>query len=210
MIIALDGNVYTGKTTITEKAKTTGAIVIAEYEPIQKVGDLVTTQRKYLEQEIRRMSLLRHITARRILMDRSVLSLAAHVWALFALNRADIREEFFRCVLRFYRNFDIIIPDFFIHLWVPWALTYHRYIAGESSVTAKGTPIELVTFDYCTAINEFHSLVHQMLGPAISLRITSANLNEAWELINSLMSNTVENSIPDLVVDAIKFGLRLS
>ena len=120
MIITLDGNVFTGKTSLIEKFRQMEQCsVIPEHghflADIISGEDAWDMQRKYLGAERRRHEYLSTLSFETlIILDRSFVSMAAHVVALNALRSIDIRSRFLSELIHDIQSGEVIIPDKFL------------------------------------------------------------------------------------------------
>jgi len=122
MIIAFDGNVFTGKTSLIEKLhQVEKSSVIPEHShflvDIATGKDAWDIQKKYLDVERHRCEYLSNISSEKlILLDRSFVSMAAHVAALNVSRGIDIRSRFLRELVRDIRSGEVIIPGIFLFI----------------------------------------------------------------------------------------------
>jgi thymidylate kinase len=120
MIIAFDGNVFTGKTSLIEKLHIPGeSEVVREHNYFLDVTrtpkDAWSAQKGYLDAEVRRRGYLARLSREKpVLLDRSFVSMAAHVSGLKAARGIDIRGHFLGEIVSLIRSDKIIIPDIFI------------------------------------------------------------------------------------------------
>lgn len=92
LIVAVDGNVNTGKTTLVhDLIKDHPDFVCAEEYSVEIETDAYDRQIKYLLQDEKRIG----NTMKNIIMDRSILSLCAYVYWLYKGQGLDIRTRFY-------------------------------------------------------------------------------------------------------------------
>ncbi len=120
MILSFDGNVGVGKTTLIQ-ALTIKSDFIAMDEhsafliPSPLHHEMSTRenarllQSAYLEAEAERAGLME--SEHDVLVDRSFVSMAAHVYSLYILSKIDIREWFLAEMLKRMQDAKVIIPD---------------------------------------------------------------------------------------------------
>lgn len=115
MIISFDGNVYAGKTTVINQISgDLGATSINEHgnflEPcdFQNPWDL---QLRYIEAEARRAKL--KVADDIHLLDRSFVSMAAHVYAMYKIEKVDMRTRFLEEMSSRMMINQVLMPDFF-------------------------------------------------------------------------------------------------
>lgn len=152
-IIAIDGNVYTGKTSI---ARTAGGIYIPEHNdfPINLQNDPRQTQKAYLKiDSIRRQCI---ISGRIHYLDRSFVSLCAHVWALYK-SGTDIREQFLSDLINSINAGEQIIPAAYIFVRCSYETALRRYQKNERE-HPKGTAPQLIAREYFESVNEWNLL----------------------------------------------------
>ncbi|MFH1589020.1 MAG: deoxynucleoside kinase [archaeon] len=179
MIISFEGNVYSGKTTlISELKKLDKFIIIPEYSYFFKENDFQnldawSLQKKYMETDIQRVILLEN--GEKSLVDRSILSQAAHVWASYKLNIVDIRKEFLEKLSAMIKQNRIIIPDLFITVKCSHDLIKKRYKLGENSKQKKQTNPLLIKKEYLIQIEYFLKKISSKIP---SETIDTTELNE--------------------------------
>ncbi len=122
MIISFDGNVFSGKTSLIkalselsfgEKIDEQGAFLKNDIPShvFSEKEIAISAQLNYLQAEEERM---KHIDENKTcLLDRSFVSMAAHVYALYQVNNLDIRDWFLKEIeVRIYSG-KVAIPDIF-------------------------------------------------------------------------------------------------
>ncbi|MDD2766278.1 MAG: deoxynucleoside kinase [Candidatus Moranbacteria bacterium] len=118
MMISFDGNVYVGKTTLIKSlSQRYGFSTIDEHSffinDIQQKdyyeNEYVNTQARYLDVDIQRGKLLRNGIN---LLDRSFVSVSAHVYAIYKLGLVDIRSSYLELLVS--KVGEILIPDIFV------------------------------------------------------------------------------------------------
>jgi thymidylate kinase len=117
MIISFDGNVYSGKTTIINNLSS-----LFGYNKINEHSffidnltfdqtNFLATQSKFLEVDKARSTCLRNDID---LLDRSIISVAAHVYSMAKIGAIDKRKEFLK-ILKNNKN-SLIFPDRYIYV----------------------------------------------------------------------------------------------
>jgi len=228
VIVAIDGNVYVGKSSLLAHAGSRGAVVVPEYEPVSAEADAhpagspitntafgpLAVQEGYLVQEETRLRLVRVAPpeARMVTLDRSFLSLLAHTYARFELGLGDVRQEFTARLVHRIGQGRVVVPGLFVHLEAPWPVIRRRWVLGEASRQGKGTPAELAGRPYCAAIDRFHTAWREALGARSCLRIDaagdrttriSAGPEETWDRI-AAFARRAEPAGPGAVVEAVQ------
>src|SRR3989338_6050791 len=95
-IVSFDGNVYTGKTTFIYKIKEKlNAHIVKEHSAFIDEKEYVRNgawqlQKAYLQTEEKRLICLSDLKIN--LLDRSIVSQAAHIYACYHLNIIDLRR----------------------------------------------------------------------------------------------------------------------
>lgn len=124
IIIAFDGNVYTGKTGIIKKFcseyKFSYIKEYSEYFQIKSLEQNLGVD-KYLKRQYQYLIVdklrSKDITSSKInLLDRSYISLSAHVLALYITYKIDIRKEFLGLLRQFINERKIILPNAFVYI----------------------------------------------------------------------------------------------
>jgi hypothetical protein len=115
VIVAIDGTAFAGKTSLVTEAGRHGATVVPEYHPEDGDRDALERQQAYLDQEVGRTRLVADARDL-VLLDRSFLSLAAHVWCLFETRGVDILDAFAARLAAALRQRTVVVPDLFVHL----------------------------------------------------------------------------------------------
>jgi deoxyadenosine/deoxycytidine kinase len=160
-IIALDGNVYTGKTSlINEFSKKKTINVLPEYASFFNETEFrylspIEIQHKYLEAEKIRKSKLSF--KKNTLLDRSIISQAGFVYASYKQGNFDLRKEFLYSLKQMQKNNELIIPHHFVHIKCDFKILKKRYIEEEKSENAKNTDCKLLSKEYCFLLDEFLS-----------------------------------------------------
>ena len=132
MIIAFDGNVFSGKTSfIAGFCGSAKCVVVPEHShfvaDFRSHEDAWSVQQKYLDAEVKRhVYLLGMPSERLILVDRSFVSMAAHVWALYTTQGVDMRARFLGRVTRGIRSNWITLPNQFCHVVCDYPLIRAR------------------------------------------------------------------------------------
>lgn len=122
MIITFDGNVFVGKTSLIKELASLYDFNIIPEQGFFIKGEILThavtaedqaifLQSKYLEAENKRCLYLN--TTKTSLLDRSFVSMAAHIFALYLVNGIDIRDWFLNEIRRQTESGKVIIPDIF-------------------------------------------------------------------------------------------------
>ena len=162
MIIAFDGNVFSGKTSIIEAftslypsvhIKEQGSFIkvcISSHE-ISSKEMAIDLQIKYLAAEEERCVLIQDNKIN--LLDRSFVSMAAHVFALYKTQSVDIREWFLQEIRKRMESGSIIIPDEFYFVRCSYDVIFKRIVEN----TSKNTDPVYYTKKYLHAIEGFNN-----------------------------------------------------
>ena len=122
MIITFDGNVFVGKTSLIKELASLYDFNIIPEQGFFIKGEIsshavtaekqaIFLQSKYLQAENKRCLYIN--TTKTNLLDRSFVSMAAHIFALYLVNGIDIRDWFLNEIRRQTELGQIIIPDIF-------------------------------------------------------------------------------------------------
>ncbi|MCP1311570.1 hypothetical protein [Paenibacillus tyrfis] len=210
-IVAIDGNVYTGKTTLCQYLKSKGFFTVAEYEPIVgRTLSRIEIQKMYVDQEQHRMrQMMRELRNGQqiFVLDRSFLSLSAHVKCLLLLEGIDIRESFIDYLEFQLKAGQVIIPRLFIYLQNRWDILYRRYLRGEASVQAKGTPTDLIRPEYYQCIDAFHQKVHRHWGEHCCYTIKQENQHEIYQLIKGIFQFNTDQLSSIRIMEGLHIAL---
>lgn len=158
MIIAFDGNVFSGKTCFIESLRALHAVtVISEHshflDDARLIEDDWSTHMEYIEAETRRVNCLPDTVAGRpILLDRSLVSMAAHVSALFTTRSIDLRGRCLDELLARIQSKRVILPDKFCFVVCDYAILQDRALKD----TAKRTDRFYYDNGYLEAIDAFN------------------------------------------------------
>ncbi len=149
-MISIDGNVYTGKTTLARAlAGRKGYVFVPEHSAFvrERVGSVWEIHEAYLDAELRRAKTVVHDAV----LDRSILSLAAHTYAAHACGLEDMRRPFSDWL----QTSNPISPPCRIVLVGGSELVRRRALRGERE-TPKGTAAIFYDVTYVNAVNEFY------------------------------------------------------
>lgn len=164
-IISFDGNVYTGKTTLIYKIKgKLNANVVKEHSAFIDEKEYAhkgawQLQKAYLKAEEKRLICLSDSEIN--LLDRSIVSQAAHVYACYHLNIIDLRREFISYISK--NTEKIIIPNLYIHIKCPYGAAKKRFLIRENSNEKKDTASLLIDKTYFYLIDKFIRLLFKGL-----------------------------------------------
>lgn len=117
------------------------------------------------------------------LLDRSFISLFAHVWTVYKRG-IDIREETLREFVLLLKADKIIIPTFFINVECSYALAKERFIDDKKSLSHKNTAKYLINEDYFRSVQQFNKQILCM-HPSLQIDATK-NIDENLKKIISL------------------------
>lgn len=197
-IIALDGNVYTGKTSIiNELARDEHMEVLQEYSSFFNEMDFrylsqIELQKKYLEAEKIRKSKLS--SKKDTLLDRSIISQAGFIYASYKLTNFDLRQEFLSFLKQMQKDNELIIPSLFVHIKCDFKTLEKRYLHGEKSETTKNTDFKLSSKEYCGLFDEFISKFAD-----ITVNTTDLTVKEAKQKLMDFLVKWNKSSDEDII-----------
>ncbi len=193
MIIAFDGNVYTGKTALIRAlSKKKDVTIIGEYSEYfneakkqRKWGDdYLKIQLEYLKLDQKRELFLSNKKIN--LLDRSFISLFAHVWAIYNAG-VDIRKETLKGFTIFLKMDKIVIPTIYINVYCPFDTAKKRFLRNKRFGTPKNTADYLIEKEYFDSIKIFNERIFRLL-PSVSINTTSSlskNIKEIMLFLNN-------------------------
>ena len=161
-VIAVDGNVNAGKTTLLKQLCSVAAAAQPQYLPehsnllcqvtqIPEESD-VRGQGRYLQTERIRLSLLRDSPAGLFLLDRSFVSILAHTLATTP-GHSDSRSWLVSRLSSLVGRAQVCIPHCFVFIDVPYSISRARYLANTAE---KGTPAELIDPGYFECLRRIY------------------------------------------------------
>jgi deoxyadenosine/deoxycytidine kinase len=162
MIVAFDGNVFSGKTSIIkELSSLCNSVYIDEQGAFMKTrvsnhgvssrDQAISLQLKYLIAEEERCAYIQDDKVN--LLDRSFVSMAAHVFALHNIHSIDIREWFLQEIQRRMESGLVIIPDVFCFVRCGHDVISRRIAENKS----KDTDCVYYSDKYLCAIDGFNN-----------------------------------------------------
>lgn len=212
MIISFDGNAYTGKTTLIRVLSDRyGYNAINEHSfflnDVKKKfcydNSYLNTQLQYLGvDKYRRKFINKNIIN---LLDRSLVSMSAHVYALHDLGLTDIRKEYLNLLES--RIEEILIPDVFVMVSCKHSTSYVRCLEVNNE---KQTENMYLSEKYFESITKFNTNWIAMVGGhTIS---TEDNPDDSW--IAGIQKNILSSLRPVLknneaVLNGTKFCLEV-
>ncbi len=183
MIVSFDGNVFVGKTHLINNIASTSSCFnkILEYSFfLNKIKNnniynhYANEQLKYVMVDaLRQKNLKTGIN----LVDRSFVSMSAHVYALFYINSTDIRSLYVKKLKSCLEREKIIIPDKFIYVTCSYNTAKTRF---AKEWFKKNTGEIYINKKYFAAIEKFNCLWAQY---ASSLVIKSGQNQKALNFI---------------------------
>lgn len=188
MIISFDGNVFAGKSTLIKAlSQLLSMSVIGEqgdflaphapkYTLIEH-AQAVILQNSYLDAEEKRCSFATSDTDH--LLDRSFISMAAHVSALAIMSGIDIREWFLAEFGRRLKTGKALVPDIFCFVRCAHDLIRKRAISD----TARGTESLYYDERYLTAVDRFNEAWAARAGGIIIDMDTASHIGLVQTLI---------------------------
>ncbi len=162
MIIAFDGNIFVGKTSLIEEFLLLCVATKIEEHSLFLKSDIpshsvtsrataISLQLKYLEAERDRCAILD--IDRTNFLDRSFISMAAHVFALYRVHGIDIRKWFLQEMQERINLKRVIIPDVFCYIKCSHGLIRKRISKNRSRNPDSLYYVE----DYLCAVDDFNS-----------------------------------------------------
>ena len=201
MIIAFDGNVYTGKTTIINSLrKNNGFIKIDEHsffvDGIKENDNYIDIQQRYLDvDKIRRMKINDNNVN---LLDRSFVSVSAHVYAIYRLGIADIRGAYINLIKN---NFNqLVIPSQFIFVTCGYSKILERCQLVNND---KFTEEIYLMREYCHWISDFNKRWIERVDGEI-IETGSGSLDTICEMIRGNIYNKNINFKKNFIINNIK------
>ncbi len=167
MIIGIDGNVATGKTTLARRlANMMSARLVPEYQPhadehaeVGSVRQRWRLQEHYLTEERLRARELHR--GEQVLLDRTVVSQAAHVYVSVGRG-VDVRPSF-AAHLRNCSDTDVVVPDVLVLLVGDPPRTQSRLERREAGPDRRSTAPTYACAGYLAAYDGFLSRLAERL-----------------------------------------------
>ncbi len=148
MIIALEGNVNTGKTTFANRyIKQHPEFVLISETPFKEGLSQFELQEYYINEEIKKAKNVSPNT----ITDRSIFSTLAYTYYTDLLNKQD-KEYFIRKISKLIKKRKVIIPEQIYFLLLPYNQINGYY---EENAEFKKTQKSLVKYDYYLFYNKF-------------------------------------------------------
>lgn len=185
IIIAFDGNVYTGKTTFLKQlAKEVEANYIPEHsDMLSKVILKKNYSDPYMEIHYKFMltDKLRMIFLESGVnfLDRSFVSFSAFVFALFKCGITDIRSDYLEAFRDLTVKNQIIIPDYYVHFKADYNLAIKRFQGDKG----RNTPDFLIKKDF---FNYFDLFCEQWISKVGGTSCQSPDINNK-KLMNNIL-----------------------
>lgn len=190
VIVAIDGNVNTGKTQLFNRLKSihNKCSYSDEYKEVIHEDNL-EREIMYLKQDEKRTFFNKDI-----ILDRSVLSLFAYVYWLFESKKDDIRCEFYSYVINGILDKKYVLPNRIIYCYQDYNHILKSYNLNNN---IKGTEKTLVSKEYYEIQNDFYSRLIEQLHEKVlkyNYLLDSCDIDiyneenhiEVYELLNAL------------------------
>ncbi len=179
MIISLDGNVFTGKTTLCNiLSKKNSCNVVLEYSDFIDKIDKSSKEFNFLDHdEYLKIDIIRkkYLKSGINFLDRSFVSLSAHIYAVYKIGDADFRKNHINLLNKFLDDNNIIIPDFYIFVICDYDNAKKRFLREKEVYNKKGTPELFINKNYFLAINEFNKLWQKNIKNGIIINTNNTN-----------------------------------
>lgn len=197
MVVAIDGNVNTGKTELFQnlKKKYPECFFAEEYTEVLQEDDL-ERQLTYLKQDKERTN----ITDKDIILDRSVLSLFGYVYWLYESKKNDIRREFYNNVVNSLVSNNLVLPNRIVYCYQDYDCILKSY---EGNCKIKGTDKILVSKEYYEVQNDFYERLIEKLGKRV------IQYNYVFDGCDINIFEEEKNIDTYLLLSAIQYALKL-
>jgi len=179
MIISLDGNVFVGKTTLCNiLSKRNSCNIILEYSDFIKEIDkplqqfVFSEHEKYLKTDVIRKKYLKKGIN---FLDRSFVSLSAHIYAGYKIRIADFRKKHINLFSKLLNNDSIIIPNYYIFVTCDYNRAKKRFFLEKEIYKEKRTSQFFIDKDYFLAIDEFNGLWQKSIKNGLSVNTSNDN-----------------------------------
>lgn len=207
MLIAVDGNVFSGKTILLKNlSKRIGGNIICEYsEYLKRIDktpapgrhDSIDTHQSYIDLDReRKIDLKKGIN----LLDRSFVSLSAHVYALFKKTKVDLRDKHLNLLNLAVNANNVLIPDIYIFLKCDRGTCLERYFDDKSSDHQKHTDSIFIDEEYFSFINKFNVTWQDLIAEK---GVTIDNNDNAAQLAEFISQNNGRRSRPIDIIEAL-------
>jgi len=161
MIVAFDGNVFVGKTTLINHLSSQmkcqlipeHSFFVNKIEERKKYSPELAEHLRYLRVDHQRIKMIKKGVN---LLDRSFISLSAHVYALYASFGVDLRERHLAILKRFLFEKKIIVPDFYVFVYCEWKVARKRFL--NNVYDDRGTPDVFFSKKYFSGVEKFNLL----------------------------------------------------
>ncbi len=195
LIISIDGNVFTGKSTLIRNLGLPSIEEHSHHTTYAAGRDPWREHKKYLlveESRIRRQ--LDAITV----LDRSIFSLAAHAYALWAISTIDFRARFINHISQ--PDHIILWPEVSIVLVEEYDICVKRYRADKRLHTQKSTADIFINRRYFDAINKFYETLSQQIQIMI---IKGGSIEKRKNTVLGIIGSSTRNKR-----ETVRNGLR--
>ncbi|QQS16053.1 MAG: deoxynucleoside kinase [Candidatus Moraniibacteriota bacterium] len=178
-VISFDGNVYTGKTTLIRFLSDNYGYVSVDEHSLFIDGvpqrsfyksEYLNLQDRYLSVDTYRKSFLQTGVN---LLDRSFVSVSAHVFALYELGLADIREAYFDLLKK--KIEEIIFPNVFVWVRCGYNISRARCLSVNNR---KETEDIYLSNKYFESIEKFNAKWALAVGGCVIN--TESNPTDLW------------------------------
>lgn len=158
IIVSIDGNVNTGKTTLFNdlKKEHSSYSFSEEYSNVHEEDDL-ERQVLFLMQDRFRVGR----NARNVIVDRSILSLSAYTYWLYKCGKNDIRTVFYDRLIDELENKTLELPNKVIVCRQNYLKIWEAYLGNKN---IKDTDSDLVNEQYIDTQNNFYKRFNEAIG----------------------------------------------
>lgn len=195
MIIAFDGNVFAGKTTLinylTDKIDCWS---VAEHtffiNKIKKGGGyspVFNEHLRYLYVDRLRIKMINKGVS---LIDRSFVSLSAHAYALYFSSGVDLREKHLEILRSFLQQKKIIIPNLYVFV------SCEMGIAKKRLLTVHNEPNMFIEKKYFFAVEKFNLLWQKGLSKSCIVGPSKTSHHQLTETITESVKKKIEKMSP--------------
>lgn len=189
-MISFDGNVFTGKTHIAQCLAYShcwqyiGEHVDYLFNARRKAPQKEFTWNKHAEYCATEKDRTAQAAAPTVVLDRSFLSLSAHVYCLFKTQKTDLRMQYVDFLKTSLAKKQLLVPNSIVHLHCSRSQGLVRWQQGKQ----KKTPELFLQQRYWDANNTFYTMLQCTL-PLIAVS-SSTSFRKTQEKVEQLLQNS--------------------